>query len=212
MLKAIKHQLMQKSREKKYTQLITLASLEPGEKVLDVGIADHEYSPFDNYFEKKYPHPEDITALSIEPLKEFPGKYPNIKVVIYNGGVFPFQQKDFSLVVSNAVIEHVGDGQKQIQFINEMNRVGKRFYFTTPAREFPLEVHTNLPLVHWLPKKTSDSIYSGVGKSWATGNYMHLLTRNCLEDLLKKSDVKQYRIYTNYLGPFPLHYSVFGHS
>lgn len=203
---------MRRSREKKYAQLIALASLSAGQKILDVGIADHEYSPFDNFFIKKYPYPEDITALSIEPLKEFPGKYPNIKVVVYDGGVFPFNESQFSLAISNAVIEHVGAFEQQIQFIKELNRVGEKFSFTTPAREFPVEVHTNLPVLHWFPKRISDNIYRKIGKGWATGDYMHLLTKSSLEELLKKSNVKSYQIYTHYMGPFPLHYSVVGQS
>ena len=34
----------------------------------------------------------------------------------------------------------------------EALRVGRRVFLTTPNRWFPIEVHTRLPLVHWLPE------------------------------------------------------------
>jgi hypothetical protein len=41
------------------------------------------------------------------------------------------------------------DGQRA--FVHELCRVAKRVYVTTPNRWFPIEVHTLLPFVHWLP-------------------------------------------------------------
>lgn len=178
--------------------------------ILDVGIADKEYSPFDNYFEKRYPYPHRITALSIHPLKEFSKQYPEIKTVTYNGGEFPFENKHFSLVVSNAVIEHVGSFQKQLLFIYEMKRVGYQFFFTTPAKEFPIEMHTNYPFIHWLSDKKFDSIVTWLGKGWASGDYINLLRKRDIENLLKAVRVREFKIITDRIGPFPLHYTVWG--
>ena len=52
---------------------------------------------------------------------------------------------------SNAVIEHVGGRAEQRRFVDESLRVAPRAFVTTPNRWFPVEVHTRLPLVHWLP-------------------------------------------------------------
>ena len=42
------------------------------------------------------------------------------------------------------------------QLIAECSRVAKRMVFlTTPNRWFPIEVHTALPLIHWLPGKVN---------------------------------------------------------
>ena len=212
MIRKFKHNLMRISREKKYCQLISMTNISAGEQILDVGVADPEYSPYDNYFEKTYPWPEYITALSVEPLKEFSNRYPKVRAVEFDGSVFPFQDKSFRLAISNAVIEHVGSFNNQVRFVNEMCRVGEKIYLTTPAREFPLEIHTNLPLIHWFPGNVSDQIYTFAGKGWASGNYMHLLTRKKLERLLRESKVESFNIYTHYLGPFPLHYTVIGTS
>jgi len=39
----------------------------------------------------------------------------------------------------------------QRAFVHELCRVSRRVFVTTPNRWFPIEVHTLLPLVHWLP-------------------------------------------------------------
>ena len=52
---------------------------------------------------------------------------------------------------SNAVVEHLEDRERQRSFASEAARVGRRVFLATPNRRFPVEVHTRLPLVHWLP-------------------------------------------------------------
>ena len=206
----IKHYLMGKSREKKYGRFLSLTKPSKDSTILDVGAADKEYSSFDNYLEKRYPYPHRITALSVYPLKEFSKRYLEIKPVTYNGGEFPFEDKQFSLVVSNAVIEHVGSFQKQLLFINEMKRVGYQFFFTTPAKEFPIEMHTNYPFIHWLSDTKFDGIVTWLGKGWASGDYMNLLRKRDIENLLKAVRVREFKIITHRIGPFPLHYTVWG--
>ena len=84
----------------------------------------------------------------------------------------PFPDQSFDVVFSNAVIEHVGDVERQRQFVAEALRVGRRVFVTTPNRWFPIEVHTRLPLVHWLPKGGSDRAYELTGKGWARENHL----------------------------------------
>lgn len=153
MIKGVKNALMIKSREKKYQQFLSLTKPSNEARLLDVGVADQEYSPVDNYLEKKYPYPHNITALSICTLEEFQKRYPQIETVSYQGGKFPFRDKEFDIIFSNAVIEHVGSFQQQLLFLKEISRVGYQFFFTTPAREFPIEMHTNYPFIHWFSKK-----------------------------------------------------------
>ena len=211
MLERMKFFLMGRSREKKYNDLLNFANLSLNSLILDAGVADEEYSPFDSYFEKKYPYSKNISALSIYPLNKFKQRYPEINVVTYEGYRFPYDDKQFDLAVSNAVIEHVGGHDRQLKFITELCRVSEKFYFTTPAREFPVEMHTNIPILHWLPKKLFDKILTMIGKGWATGPYMNLLTKNELRNLLDKADITSYEIRVHRFGPFPLHYIVTGY-
>jgi hypothetical protein len=211
-IKKIKHSLMAKSRERKYNEFLKLTSLNSESTILDVGVADKESSPYDNYLEKVYPHQSKITALSIQETFEFNKKYPMIDTVIYGGGVFPFPDKKFSAIHSNAVIEHVGNKENKIFFIKEMARCGLQFYFSTPAKEFLFEIHTNLPFLHWLPKSFFDYLLIKMGKGWASGNYMHLLTKAALHHLLQHSQIKNYQIITHRILGVPYQYVVFGSS
>jgi len=212
MIRQIKHDLMARSRQRKLMQFLSLTNPTSSSSILDVGVADVEYSPYDNFLEKHYPYPQQITALSIYSLDTFRMNYPHIKAVTYNGEGFPFETGSFSVVHCNAVVEHVGERDRQLQFIREICRVGQQFFFTTPAREFPIELHTSLPFVHWLPRNGFDYLVRKMGKGWASGHYINLLTRNVLRSLLDHSGVSSYRIYTNRLGLLPFNYIVWGIS
>jgi hypothetical protein len=84
-------------------------------------------------------------------------------------------------VFSNAVIEHVGGRERQRRFVSEALRVGRRVFVTTPNRMFPVEVHTRLPLVHWLPEGAAQAVYAALGKDSAKD--LHLLSRRALSAL-----------------------------
>ena len=51
------------------------------------------------------------------------------------GGRLPFEDRQFDIAFSTAVIEHVGDrNHQQGLFLSELLRVSKRFFLTTPNR------------------------------------------------------------------------------
>lgn len=120
--------------------------------MLDVGFSDREYSQADNYSEKNYPWPENLTAVGLDPPAEFSVRYPTVAAVQYDGATLPFADRTFDIVWANAVLEHVGDADAQVRFLQELFRVGQTVFLSTPNRFFPIEVHTRFPLVHWLPK------------------------------------------------------------
>lgn len=176
--------------------------------ILDIGFSDEEYSETDNFLEKQYPYPEQITALGIDAPKKFSLRYPNVKAVQYDGNHFPFPNKTFDVCWSNAVIEHVGGREAQLLFLKEMCRVGTHVFFTTPNRCFPFEIHTRTFLLHFFPKTWFDAYLRFVGKPWATGQYMHLLDEADLRSLLAQAGVEQYRLIKNRLLGFTLDFVV----
>lgn len=197
-----------RNRTSKYK--LFLKNFKPTEydKILDVGFNNIEYSPVDNFLEKNYQYPSQITALGIDSCNEFIKKYPEVNTVLYDGGMFPFHDKSFDIGWSNAVIEHVGDIDKQVLFLKELRRTCKKVYFTTPNRYFPFEVHTRYPLIHWLPKEKFDKVLQFTPKKWASGDYMYLLSRKKLEYLLELAGIKNYRIYKNRFLVFTMDFSV----
>jgi len=69
--------------------------------------------------------------------------------VLCDGRALPFRDASFDLVISNAVIEHVGERHDQQAFVREHERVGRAFMITTPNRWFPVESHTRTLFRHW---------------------------------------------------------------
>jgi hypothetical protein len=71
--------------------------------------------------------------------------------VFADGRALPFADHSFDIVFSNSVIEHVGDGESQRQFAEEITRVGRAYWVQTPNRMFPVEPHLLTPFLHFLP-------------------------------------------------------------
>ena len=177
--------------------------------ILDVGFSDQEYSQTDNFLEKNYPHPKNITALGIDTPRIFLERYPQVKVVQYDGKNFPFHDQEFDICWSNAVVEHVGDRDAQILFLQEAKRVAKRVFITTPNKHFPIEIHTRTPLLHFLPKRIFDKYLLCIGKKWATGDYMNLLSLKELETMLHQAGFTHYKIIKNKILFFTIDFIVY---
>lgn len=166
--------------------------------ILDIGASENEYQENGNILEKRYPYPEKITVLGVDEYKDFIERYPRVRVVKYTGqGKFPFQDKEFDICWSNAVLEHVGERVAQIAFLKESRRVANRAFITTPNRFFPFELHTRIFLLQYLPKKYFDKILVKMGKKWATGSYMHLLSLSQLREILRDAGISSYKIKKN---------------
>lgn len=125
-----------------------------------------------NLLEERYPWPEQLTALGLHDGVRFGERYPRIRYVQGDACALPFPDGSFDVVHSNAVIEHVGDRARQEAFVHEALRVGRRVFLTTPNRWFPIEVHTLLPLVHWLPDGAAHRAYDLTGRGYAKENHL----------------------------------------
>lgn len=176
--------------------------------IIDVGFAPGGQQATDNYFEKRYPDLTRVTALTIAEIGDAPDRYPGLTIRRYEGKVIPFDADSFDVVWSNAVLEHVGDRASQVAFLRELDRVAQRHFVTTPNRWFPIEVHTQFPLVHYLPQRAFEWIVVKLGKSWAANGYMNLLSRRQLKSALDEAGVSGYRIVPNRLLGLPLDYVV----
>lgn len=108
------------------------------------------------------------------------------------------------LVISSATIEHVGSLKNQIKKVNNMIKLSKKYIIiTTPNRFFPIEVHTKIPLIHWLPKNIFRKILILLGMSYfAYEKNLNLLDKNDLNMILSNFSKKiNYNIYNiKFLG------------
>jgi SAM-dependent methyltransferase len=175
-----------RSRKRKLRLLLDELRPTAETTVLDVGADELGFGEGDgcgtlNFLEEMYPWPERITALGLHDGVGFRARYPRIPYVQGDACALPFADGQFDIVFSNAVVEHVGGRERQRALVAEALRVGRSVFVTTPNRWFPVEVHTRLPLVHWLPDALAHPIYNALGKGFATEN--HLLSKQELKDL-----------------------------
>lgn len=197
MLKDFAIKISTKNRQRKYQYFLDQLKPDKDTKILDVGFTDDDPYPGINFLERNYPYRQNIVALGIEDAPTFTKNFPEVRVVLYDGNYFPFADKEFDIAWSNAVIEHVGGHDKQLLFLSELVRTSKSIFITTPNRWFPIEVHTRLPLLHFLPKKYFDRVLPLLGKGWAKGDYMNLLSVGDMKNMLKELNITNYTIKRN---------------
>lgn len=76
------------------------------------------------------------------------------------GTSLPFDDGAFDIVISNHVIEHVGNRADQLHHLEEISRVMKLtgcVYLAVPNKWRLIEPHYRLPLLSWIPAPLADS-------------------------------------------------------
>ena len=109
----------------------------------------------------------DINEAVVEEGKQRFGYNP---VVIPESGELSFSDKSFDIVYCSSVIEHVTIPKDEIwacrsgsefkkrslgrqeKFAQQIKRVGRSYFVQTPYKYFPIESHTWLPFVGWMPR------------------------------------------------------------
>lgn len=174
-------------------------------KVLDVGVTSDETLKDSNIFEKLYQWPNKLTCATIEDPKKFKQLYPKVKIAkILSKKKLPFKNNEFDIAVSWATLEHVGDYIDQEFFINELLRIAKKVFITTPYRGCIYEPHSGLFFVHWLPLKIFRKICKILGKDfWTTSENLNPLFIKDIKHMKtnKKLNIKIY----NMFGIIPSH-------
>lgn len=211
-LTKIAHRIATRNRAQKFIFFMEIFRPTAATTILDIGANSTEYSAVDNYLEKHYPYPENITVVTQEKPERLQALYPKTTVVQGDGTRLAFANNSFSIGYSNAVLEHVGDHEQQVAFLREIYRIAQQGYVTTPNRNFPIEVHTYIPLLHLLSKSHFDAFLRFIGKDWATGNYMHLLTKKDLVKLLNEVGIQNYRIIPNRFLGFTMTFTLIWHK
>ena len=97
--------------------------------ILDVGITDTTVGA-SNLLEREYPWPDSLTGCGVEGEPEI-CRRRGIRFVHADGCDLPFADRQFDIVHSNAVIEHVGNRERQRRFVAELSRVGQALWLVT---------------------------------------------------------------------------------
>ena len=116
--------------------------------------------------------PENVHIADIDPDAVDLGRqrYGFVPVAIDETGRLPFPDGYFDIVYCSSVIEHVTvpkarvwelrsgaqfrreARERQRVFAAEVRRLGRQYFVQTPYRHFPIESHSWLPFVAWLPR------------------------------------------------------------
>jgi len=158
--RVLKH-FSHKSRTKKFDLLRQVFAARPEDRVLDVGASGEVFLSY--ALEDVYPFPERIVAGGLE-----------LHEVAFDGCSLPFPDQSFDLVFSNAVAEHILGPGMQKKFAQEVQRVGKSWFVTTPNFWYPFESHHHLPLFQFLPRSAQMEYNRLLGTHIAKGTVQEL--------------------------------------
>lgn len=104
--------------------------------------------------------------------------------LIADGTQLPYDDDTFDLSVAISVIEHVLPPSNRPNLAKEMVRCtkpGGHVFFQIPNRRFPLELHTGLPLIQWVPGGKQFAIKNG----YETLKQVHIPSRSTLESWVR---------------------------
>lgn len=160
-------------------------------RVLDIGA---EINPANEYviqFIDNYPWENNVSAinLSSEHISLIKQYYPEVDARVGDACALPWEDKHFDIVYSNAVIEHLGNFEKQKKMAAEIMRVGKSWFVTTPNRWYPFEFHMRLPFVTWLPRNGYIRFGQVISYNHMKRKYMTGIRRDDLK-LMTAKDLK----------------------
>ncbi len=140
----------------------------------------------------------NITTININPFYEQYGT-KNSKIKIITGdatNMYQFQDKEFDVIFSNSVIEHVGDYNAQRRMASEIMRVGKRYFIQTPNLYFPIEPHFLFPGFQFFPISFRAELLNHYHLGWVKKETDKSEARSVVESIKLLSKKK-------FLGLFP---------
>ena len=170
---------------------------------LDIGTTNNMEHSHNNYIIKNLKNIKVFKSISDQKINStFFIKSLN-KSILEKFSYEEINQYSSDLVFSNATIEHVGNTTNQLKMISNVIKLTKKnFVITAPNRYHPIDFHTQIPLIHWLPKKIHRKILSLIGlKFYSKEENLNLLSKTDLINLLNNFDTIQYEVrYINLLG------------
>jgi SAM-dependent methyltransferase len=148
-------------RQKRYEFFRSLAtSVERPLKILDVGGTQTIWERIGFADQQDI----QITLLNIVPVQV---DHRNMTAMVGSAcSMSEFKDKQFDIVFSNSVIEHVGGDSEVRSMANEIRRVGKSYYVQTPNRYFPVEPHFVFPMFQFLPIRLRAALVHNFPLGW----------------------------------------------
>ena len=172
--------LMIAARDRIFGDFVARMRPQASDAILDVGVSD-VINDGANVLERSYAHQHNITACGLGAGAGFRAAFPACRYVqIESGKRLPFDDNAFDIATSNAVLEHVGGYENQIDFVKELCRVAGRVFISVPNRFFPVEHHTAMPLAHYLDGTFRIACQIAGKPEWSQEENLVLMTRKRL--------------------------------
>ena len=166
----------QKFREKRFNFFTTLLEGIKSDKpihILDIGGTEI-------YWERMKFTANNNVIITLLNLETVPAKNNNFISIKGDAcDLSSFKDKQFDIVFSNSVIEHLFSIDNQKKMANEAMRVGKFYFVQTPNYFFPIEPHWLFPFFQFLPFKTRVFLT----KNFDLGHYKKSVNK---EDAIKR--------------------------
>lgn len=131
-----------------------------------------------------------FTLLNLYP-QDAPGE--NFECIIGDATNLPFADKEFDIVFSNSVIEHLFTKENQLKMANEIRRAGENYFIQTPNFYFPLEPHWLFPFFQFLPFRLRVFMtqHFNIGGYPKTKNFSEAVNRVKEVRLLSKKEMQR---------------------
>lgn len=158
------------------------------ENILDIGSTSDDINTSSNFIVKNLGKYKEYKSISDQ----------NLEIGFFNKILKKSITEDFSdeeitnfksdLVISNATIEHVGSFENQTKMCENVIKLSKKYFIiNTPNRFHPIEFHTKLPFIHWLPKSLYRNILKLINLNFfADEKNLNLLSEKDLVLIMKK--------------------------
>jgi len=163
--------------------------------LLDVGTTP-VFDEYNNILLHSFKNRKNITSISNLDCSSLKKKFTKVKFIKGDARKMKFRNNSFDTVYSSATIEHVGSRSNQKKFVKECYRVSRKdIFITTPNKFYPIEFHTKLPLLHFLPSKIYRKILLHLGHSFfSKEKNLNLLSAQDLKNICFFLKIKNYNI------------------
>ena len=160
--------------------------------VLDIGTTSDTENKSSNLIIKNLKNVKNLSSISDQLITSPFFKKKLQKSIVQNFSEHEIENFKSDLVVSNATIEHVGNYKNQKAMVRNMIKLSKKMVIiSTPYRYHPLEFHTKIPFIHWLPKKIHRNILKNFNLSfYSKEENLNLLSESDFSSFIKNEEIK----------------------
>ena len=199
----------QNARQRRAKTFREFFTIDENTKILDLGSEDG--TNISNVLKNTKINPQNVFIADIDAnaIKEGNKNFGYNAILIDENEKLPFSDKFFDIVYCSSVIEHTTvaksdvwkyeSGRKfkdaawkrQKTFAVEIERLGKQYFVQTPSKTFPIESHTWLPLLGYLPRKMFLPVLKLSNRFWVKQAEpdFNLLSKNDMQKLFPEAKI-----------------------